>query len=83
MKNSLFLFIIFFNSFVHAQSLNQKIENAYKSFESDPQLRFASSSLTVLNGENGTLIFSKNGIIHMQKAAQFYAEPNLHQVAHG
>ena len=69
MKNSLFLFIVFFTSFVHAQSLNQKIENAYKSFESDPQLRFASSSLTVLNGENGTLIFSKNGNLGLASAS--------------
>jgi len=69
MKNSLFLFIVFFPSFVHAQSLNQKIENAYKSFESDPQLRFASSSLTVLNAENGTLIFSKNGNLGLASAS--------------
>ena len=69
MKKSLFLFIIFFNSFVHAQSLNQKIENAYKIFESDPQLRFASTSLTVLNGENGTLIFSKNGNLGLSSAS--------------
>ncbi len=69
MKKSLFLFIIFCNSFVHAQSLNQKIENAYKIFESDPQLRFASTSLTVLNAENGTLIFSKDGNLGLSSAS--------------
>jgi serine-type D-Ala-D-Ala carboxypeptidase/endopeptidase (penicillin-binding protein 4) len=69
MKNFLFLFLVFYTPVVLAQSLSQKIENAYRIFESDPQLRFASSSLTVLNGENGTLIFSKNGNLGLASAS--------------
>jgi D-alanyl-D-alanine carboxypeptidase/D-alanyl-D-alanine-endopeptidase (penicillin-binding protein 4) len=69
MKNFLFLFLVFYTPVVHAQSLNQKIENVYRIFESDPQLRFAISSLTVLNGENGALIFSRNGNLGLASAS--------------
>ncbi|HEY1062691.1 MAG TPA: D-alanyl-D-alanine carboxypeptidase/D-alanyl-D-alanine-endopeptidase [Daejeonella sp.] len=61
MKNFLFLILVFFIPSAHAQGLKQKIENAYKTFESDPQMRYASSSLSVLNAETGDVIYSANG----------------------
>lgn len=61
MKNFLFLILVFSISSAYAQGLKQKIENAYKTFESDPQLKYASSSLSVLNAETGDVIYSTNG----------------------
>ncbi len=61
MKNFLFLILIFSIPSVCAQSLKLKIENAYKIFESDPQMKYASSSLSVLNAETGDVIYSANG----------------------
>ncbi len=61
MKNFLFLILVFSIPSLYAQSLKQKIESAYQTFESDPQLKYASSSLSVLNAESGDVIFSANG----------------------
>jgi len=61
MKNFLFLILVFSIPSAYAQGLKQKIENAYKTFESDPQLKYASSSLSVLNAETGDVIYSANG----------------------
>ena len=61
MKNFLFLILVFSISSVYAQGLKQKIENAYKTFESDPQMKYASGSLSVLNAETGAVIYSANG----------------------
>lgn len=62
MKKSLFFIILFLSgSSICAQSLKQKIESAFKAFESDSQMKFASSSLTVLNAETGAVIYSVNG----------------------
>lgn len=61
MKNFLFLILVFSIPSAYAQGLKQKIENAYKTFESDPQLKYASSSLSVLNAETGDVIYSTNG----------------------
>ncbi|HQS51432.1 MAG TPA: D-alanyl-D-alanine carboxypeptidase/D-alanyl-D-alanine-endopeptidase [Daejeonella sp.] len=61
MKNFLFLILVFSISSAYAQGLKQKIENAYKTFESDPQMRYASGSLSVLNAETGDVIYSANG----------------------
>ena len=44
-----------------SQTITQKLEKAYSLLENDPQLKYGSSSLTVLNGENGEVIFSRNG----------------------
>ena len=44
-----------------SQSISQKIEKAYSLLENDPQLKYASASLTVLNAPNGAVIFSRNG----------------------
>jgi len=61
MKNFLFLILIFSIPSLYAQSLKQKVENAYKTFESDPQMKYASSSLSVLNAETAAVIYSANG----------------------
>lgn len=58
----LFSFILcFLISNVSAQSLKQRIANAYQKFASDEQLAFGSASLTVLNAETGEVVFSENG----------------------
>jgi D-alanyl-D-alanine carboxypeptidase/D-alanyl-D-alanine-endopeptidase (penicillin-binding protein 4) len=51
--------LLAYNSF--AQSLPAKIENAYKHFEADPQMRYGIASLTVLNAQTGETLFSANG----------------------
>jgi D-alanyl-D-alanine carboxypeptidase/D-alanyl-D-alanine-endopeptidase (penicillin-binding protein 4) len=61
MKNFLSLFLIFFITQTSAQSLQQKIESAYKRFETDQQMLYGISSLTVLNAETGAVLFSRNG----------------------
>ncbi len=69
MKNFLFLILVFSISSAYAQGLKQKIENAYKTFESDPQMKYASSSLSVLNAETGDVVFSANGNIGLASAS--------------
>jgi D-alanyl-D-alanine carboxypeptidase/D-alanyl-D-alanine-endopeptidase (penicillin-binding protein 4) len=61
MRYYLFSFLLFYSICSSAQTIRQKIENAYSTFESDPNLKYASSSLTVLNAETGAVIFSANG----------------------
>ncbi|MDP3469154.1 MAG: D-alanyl-D-alanine carboxypeptidase/D-alanyl-D-alanine-endopeptidase [Daejeonella sp.] len=61
MKNFLLIILVFSIHPLFAQGLKQKIENAYRSFESDPQMKYASSSLSVLNAETAAVIFSENG----------------------
>ena len=43
-----------------AQPLSKKIEAAYADFVDDTQLKYATSSLTVLNAITGDIIFSRN-----------------------
>jgi len=45
----------------YAQSLEQKINIAYQQFESNPNLKYGTASLTVLDAKTGSVIFSKNG----------------------
>jgi len=62
MKKTLFFIILFLSgSSICAQSMKQKIESAFEAFESDSQMKFASSSLSVLNAETGAVIYSVNG----------------------
>jgi len=46
--------------FLHAQPLQERIEKTFTAFRNDPQLKYGQSSLTVLNAETGTVIFSGN-----------------------
>lgn len=52
-----------------SQSLSRSVENAYSRLEQDPQLKYASASLTVLNAETGELIFSKNANVGLASAS--------------
>ena len=61
MKNSFSLILLFFITQTSAQSLQQKIEGVYKRFETDQQMLYGISSLTVLNAETGAVLFSRNG----------------------
>lgn len=69
MRYFLFLFLLLQINYSSAQSLKQKIESAYSSFESDPTLRYASSSLTVLNAETGAVVFAKNENVGLASAS--------------
>lgn len=61
MKHFLFIFLILISFAGSAQTMKQKIENAFSRFETDQQMTYGISSLTVLNAETGALIFSKHG----------------------
>jgi serine-type D-Ala-D-Ala carboxypeptidase/endopeptidase (penicillin-binding protein 4) len=52
-----------------SQSSAQKIEKAYSAFEKDEQLKYASSSLTVLNAQTGEVLFSRNGNMGLAPAS--------------
>jgi serine-type D-Ala-D-Ala carboxypeptidase/endopeptidase (penicillin-binding protein 4) len=66
---SAILCLFFLNSF--SQTIAQRLEKAYSLFENDPQLKYASASLTVLNGHNGEVIFSANGNTGLAPASTF------------
>lgn len=61
MKNFLSFFLILFITQTSGQSLQQKIETAYKRFETDSQMAYGMASLTVLNAATGEVVFSRNG----------------------
>src|SRR5262245_53429051 len=42
------------------QSINQKLQKAFQQFEKDPQLKYATSSLYVINAKTGKVVFDKN-----------------------
>lgn len=66
-----FILLLGLSSFtMQAQtSLSQKIQWAYERLLSDPQMNYASASLTVLNAENGQVVFSKNGNVGLAPAS--------------
>ena len=45
---------------VFAQSISGKLQSAFRVFESDPQLKYAISSLYVIDATTGQVIFEKN-----------------------
>jgi serine-type D-Ala-D-Ala carboxypeptidase/endopeptidase (penicillin-binding protein 4) len=49
--------------FPFAQSVKQKLQQAYQQFESDSQLKHAISSLYIINAETGEVVFDKNSQI--------------------
>jgi D-alanyl-D-alanine carboxypeptidase/D-alanyl-D-alanine-endopeptidase (penicillin-binding protein 4) len=69
-----FLSLLLLVSFSFAQAqipLSQKIKQAYDRLETDPQMTYASASLSVLNAETGEVIYSKNGQIGLSPASTF------------
>ena len=69
MKLRLTLFFCFLAALCTAQTLKQKIDAAYTRFENDPQLKYATSSLTVLHAGTGEVLFSKNGSAGLASAS--------------
>lgn len=69
MRYFLLLLILHQAGFSSGQSVRQKIESAFNSFESDPSLKYASSSLTVLNAETGAIVFAKNENVGLASAS--------------
>ncbi|MBC7744496.1 MAG: D-alanyl-D-alanine carboxypeptidase/D-alanyl-D-alanine-endopeptidase [Flavobacterium sp.] len=60
MRLALTFIYSFFVFNCYSQTFIQKVENAYKAFENDPQLKYATSSLTILDASSGVVVFSKN-----------------------
>ncbi|HEY0895776.1 MAG TPA: D-alanyl-D-alanine carboxypeptidase/D-alanyl-D-alanine-endopeptidase [Sphingobacteriaceae bacterium] len=58
LRLSLLLFFISLQSF--GQGIGERIGKAYAAFESDPQMKYGISSLTVINGTTGQVVFQKN-----------------------
>jgi D-alanyl-D-alanine carboxypeptidase/D-alanyl-D-alanine-endopeptidase (penicillin-binding protein 4) len=69
MKYIFSLILLFSLSSVSAQTLKQKIENAYSRFENDPQMKYAISSISVLNAETGIVVYAKNQNIGLASAS--------------
>ncbi|MDB5014397.1 MAG: D-alanyl-D-alanine carboxypeptidase/D-alanyl-D-alanine-endopeptidase [Daejeonella sp.] len=62
MRTSLIILLLSFLIFKSpAQTLQQKLEKSYTEFEQSEQLKYASTSFTVLNTLTGEVIFSRNG----------------------
>jgi len=52
-----------------AQSVKEKLQQAYQQFESDSQLKYAVSSLYVINAKTGEVVFDKNSQIGLAPAS--------------
>jgi serine-type D-Ala-D-Ala carboxypeptidase/endopeptidase (penicillin-binding protein 4) len=63
--------IVFFTliSGVSAQNISQKIQKAYQQFESDPQAKYATSSLYVIDAQTGKVVFDKNARVGLAPAS--------------
>lgn len=58
-----------FSGTAYAQSTNQKLEQSFNTFLSDPQTKYAVSSLCVLDARTGKLIYGKNEQIGLATAS--------------
>src|SRR6185295_17691912 len=59
-------------SLVHcldAQSIKEKLRQAYQQFESDSQLKHAISSLYVIDAKTGNVVFDKNSQVGLAPAS--------------
>ena len=54
---------------LNAQSVKEKLGQAYQQFESDSQLRHAISSLYVINAKTGEVVFDKNSQVGLAPAS--------------
>ena len=54
---------------ISAQSISAKLATAFKKFENDPQLKHAISSLYVIDGKTGKVVFGKNSQIGLAGAS--------------
>ncbi len=70
MKKTLLLptfYILHFT--LSAQTIGQKLQTAYRQFESDSQVKHAISSLYVINAKTGAVVFDKNSQIGLAPAS--------------
>ena len=58
-----------FVNYLNAQPVKEKLQKAYAQFEADSQLRHAVSSLYVVNGKTGEVVFDKNSQIGLAPAS--------------
>ncbi len=54
---------------LEAQTVSQRIATAFKNFENDPQLKYAFSSLYVIDAASGSIVFDKNSQTGMAPAS--------------
>jgi serine-type D-Ala-D-Ala carboxypeptidase/endopeptidase (penicillin-binding protein 4) len=52
-----------------AQPTKSKLQKAYQQFQSDPQLKYATSSLYVINSKTGQVVFDKNSRVGLAPAS--------------
>ena len=62
---------LFFLSLYHAsaQTVTQKLQSAFSAFEKDNQLKYAISSLYVIDAETGKVVFDKNSRVGLAPAS--------------
>jgi len=63
----LFCSLSFITNF--AQTVSQKLQAAFKQFENDPQLKYAISSLYVIDAATGKVVFDKNSSVGLAPAS--------------
>lgn len=70
-KRSVFTFLLFLliSGFSLAQTPVQKLEKAYRSFLADPQTKYASTSLCILDANTGTPLFMHNEQVGLATAS--------------
>lgn len=52
-----------------AQTVTQNLQKAFKAFETDPQLKYAISSLYVVDANSGNVVFDKNSQVGLAPAS--------------
>src|SRR5262245_33339215 len=68
---SIYALLFFFNDgkYLQAQDIQAKLENAYKIFESDEQLRHAIHSFYVIDTKTGEVLFDRNSQVGLAPAS--------------
>jgi D-alanyl-D-alanine carboxypeptidase/D-alanyl-D-alanine-endopeptidase (penicillin-binding protein 4) len=61
--------MLLFTSDLIAQTVKSKLQKAYQQFQSDPQLKYAVSSLYVINAKTGQVVFDKNSRVGLAPAS--------------
>ncbi|HEY1022836.1 MAG TPA: D-alanyl-D-alanine carboxypeptidase/D-alanyl-D-alanine-endopeptidase [Flavisolibacter sp.] len=69
MRYSFFILFLFFLLRVDAQTVEAKLARAFATFENDPQTKSALSSIYVLDGKTGTVVFEKNAQVGVAPAS--------------
>src|SRR5690242_19331010 len=69
MKNCSLILVLLLSAPVMSQPVAQKIREAFRRFEKDPQLSHASMSLYVVDAASGKVIFDKNSKLGLAPAS--------------